>query len=230
MNWLAHLHLSKPAPAFRIGSLLPDFTTPACIAALPEEFQRGAECHRRIDAFTDAHPVVRRSMARVGPHYRRFAGVLVDVFYDHILARDWASHAGIPLPAFAAEIYDGFRSQRTLLPDDLNARFDLMIEHDWLCGYRELAGIRAALARLSSRLRRPFDLAAATDILAQNHEAFRSDFNTYFPQLRAHVAAFMGGVCGDSAPKNGMDQGSGLASARSAGILPAVETKGAKRR
>ncbi len=230
MNWLAHLLLSKPTPAFRIGNLLPDFITPARIAALPEEFRHGAACHRRIDAFTDAHPVVRRSMARVGPHHRRFAGVLVDVFYDHILAHDWPSHAGVPLPAFAAEIYDGFRSQRPLLPDDLNTRFDLMIEHDWLCGYRELAGIRAALARLSSRLRRPFDLAVATDILARHHGDFRADFNAYFPQLRAHVAAFTGDVCGDSASKNGRDQGSGLASARSAGVLPAVETKGAKRR
>lgn len=193
MNWLAHLYLSKPTPAFRVGSLLPDFTTPAYIAALPAEFQRGAECHRRIDSFTDAHPVVRRSMARVGPQFRRFAGVLADIFYDHILALDWAGYAEVSLPAFAAGIYDDFRSQRDFLPDSLNARFSLMIEHNWLCGYRELDGIHAALARLSSRLRRPFDPAAAAGILAQNLEAFRADFNAFFPELRTYAATFTDG-------------------------------------
>src|SRR5262245_27969290 len=103
MNWLAHLLLSEPTSAFRIGSLLPDFVRPPLLAGLPIDFQRGIECHRRIDAFTDAHPIVRRSVGRFVPPYRRFAGILVDVFYDHFLARDWTAHASIPLTDFVGE-------------------------------------------------------------------------------------------------------------------------------
>jgi hypothetical protein len=89
MNWLAHLFLSDPEPACRIGNLLPDFLSANVLAGLPAAFQRGIAQHRRIDAYTDAHPVFRRSVQRFAPPFRRYGGVLVDIFYDHFLARDW---------------------------------------------------------------------------------------------------------------------------------------------
>src|SRR4026208_598678 len=108
MNWLAHLYLSEPTPAFRIGNLLPDLVPASELVDLPGDFRRGVEQHRRIDAFTDSHPIVRRSMNRVSPPFRRFAGVLVDVFYDHILAREWNSFSSGPLSEFAQEVYSSF--------------------------------------------------------------------------------------------------------------------------
>src|SRR5438445_178705 len=105
MNWLAHLHLSEPSAAFRLGNLLPDMVGARELAALPAEFQRGAKCHHRIDAFTDVHPKFRQSVARLSPRFRRFGGIIVDVCYDHFLAADWAAHSEVPLGESVDEFY-----------------------------------------------------------------------------------------------------------------------------
>jgi len=116
MNWLAHLYLSEPDPAFRLGNLLPDLIPARSLTSLPAEFQKGVGQHRRIDAFTDSHPVVRRSIQRIEPSSRRFGGILCDIFYDHFLARDWASYSSQLLPEFARTIYASFDQYRASIP------------------------------------------------------------------------------------------------------------------
>ena len=95
MNWLAHVFLSEPNVEFRLGNLLADLVRGDARAAVSAEFARGAEQHKRIDAYTDAHPIVRRSRARIRTEYRRFSGVLVDVFYDYFLANDWSRYSNV---------------------------------------------------------------------------------------------------------------------------------------
>ena len=187
MNWLAHLYLSEPDPAFRIGNLLPDMLPTSQLAGLPEDFQRGIRQHRRIDAFTDSHPIVKQSIQRIDPPFRRYGGILVDMFYDHILAREWALYSRQPLPDFAAEVYGSFETLKHHLPPDASERFDRMISADLLCSYRELSGISAALDRISFRLRRRVQLAEATGLLENNYDSFRADFEKFFPELRADV-------------------------------------------
>jgi acyl carrier protein phosphodiesterase len=187
MNWLAHLLLSEPTAAFRIGNLLPDFVKPPLLEGLPVDFQRGIACHRRIDAFTDAHPVVRRSMDRFAPPFRRFAGILVDVFYDHFLAVEWPAHASTPLTDFVAEVHAGIELHREDLPSLAYERLTQMKSDNWLCRYGDLPGIETTLRRLSARLRRPFDLAGAVPVLDREYDAFRADFTEFFPQLRVHA-------------------------------------------
>jgi len=188
MNWLAHLYLSEPTPEFRLGNLLPDLVSTAALATLPVEFQAGIQRHRRIDAFTDRHPIFRRSVQRLGAPFRRFGGVLIDIFYDHVLAREWDSFASRPLPEFAAEIYASFDTQWMRIPSEARPRLEAMCRADWLCSYRETATITEALTRIGGHLRRPTDLAAAVPILVREYEAFRTDFTEFFPQLIAHVA------------------------------------------
>lgn len=187
MNWLAHLYLSEPTPAFRLGNLLPDLAPMAALAHLPPEFQAGIQCHRRIDAFTDSHPVFRRSIERLGPTFRRFGGVLTDIFYDHILAREWDSFATTPLVEFAAEVYASFDAQWSHVPEEARERLQAMREADWIGSYRHIEGITEALTRIGGRLRRPTDLAASVPIFIREYEAFRADFGEFFPQLIAHV-------------------------------------------
>src|SRR3569833_1990969 len=112
MNWLAHLFLSEPNAEFRIGNLLPDLARPSVLAGLSADFVRGIQQHRRIDAFTDSHPIVRRSIARVGPEFRRFGGIFVDIFYDHFLSREWPNFSDMPLTEFTRDIYLGFETHR----------------------------------------------------------------------------------------------------------------------
>ncbi|MEP6667921.1 MAG: ACP phosphodiesterase [Chthoniobacter sp.] len=205
MNWLAHLYLSEPSPAFRLGNLLPDLVSATALTGLPPEFQAGIQRHRRIDAFTDRHPVFRRSVHRLGAPFRRFGGVLVDIFYDHILARDWESFAPMPLPAFAAEVYASFDTQWIHVPAEARPRLEAMCRADWLCGYREVATITEALTRIGARLRRPTDLAASIPILEREYEALRTDFAEFFPELITHVipAATTEGGGADAQPGGG---------------------------
>src|SRR5688572_24690517 len=180
MNWLAHLLLSEPTPAFRIGNLLPDFVRPSMLEGLPVDFQRGIECHRRIDAFTDAHPVVRRSLARFQPPYRRFAGIFVDVFYDHFLSQDWGVHASMPLSSSVEEVHAAIETHRDQLPPIAYARLCQMKSDGWLFSYGDRCGVESALRRISTRLRRPFDLGGGIEVLDQNYEALRADFREFF--------------------------------------------------
>lgn len=189
MNWLAHLYLSEPTPAFRVGNLLPDLLPRTDLATLPAMFHAGIACHRRIDAFTDAHPIVRRSIARIPPPFRRFGGIFVDVLYDHFLTLDWAAHSRAPLRPFLAQVYGAFADCRPLLPAVANERLAQICAEDWLGSYRELDGVRRALDRLGQRLRKPRALGDAIPLLHAEHAALRADFREFFPALARHAAA-----------------------------------------
>src|SRR4051812_33392038 len=100
VNWLAHVYLSSPSPEFWIGNLLPDLVSATDLKSFPAKFQNGILCHREIDRFTDAHPLVRRSMARIPPPYPRYARIIVHIFYDHVLTRNWGCYSATPLVEF----------------------------------------------------------------------------------------------------------------------------------
>jgi acyl carrier protein phosphodiesterase len=187
MNWLAHVYLSEQSPAFRVGNLLPDFMSMPALAALPEQFQPGIQQHRRIDAFTDSHPIVKQSIQRFEAPFRRFGGILCDVFYDHFLANDWHQYSEVPLPDFTYGFYDSIESLRPHLPADIHFDLRRMRHGDLLGSYRDLSGITQALQRLSRRFRRPVDLAPAMSVLERHYDSFRADFRAFFPELQAHV-------------------------------------------
>jgi acyl carrier protein phosphodiesterase len=187
MTWLAHLDLSEPTPAFRIGNLLPDLAPVATLAYLPAEYHRGMQQHQRIDAFTDAHATVRRSILRVDAPFRRYAGILVDMFYDHFLARDWPAWSPAPLDAFTAEIYGSFETHGAALPPEVRERLAQMKAGDWLCSYGDLPALTQTLGRIGQRFRQPVPLEQAIAILKRHYEEFRADFNAFFPELCAHV-------------------------------------------
>ncbi|HRX53466.1 MAG: ACP phosphodiesterase [Verrucomicrobiales bacterium] len=187
MNWLAHCYLSEPSPAFRVGSLLPDILRPHALGHLPVDYQAGIARHHRIDRFTDLHPIVLECRLRFPSPLRRYSGVLIDVFFDHILARDWDRYSPTPLHEFTADIYDAFDQCRDDLPTITATRLSRMRENDLLGSYANLSGITYALRRLAARLSRPFDLAASTGMLENQYEAFRSDFQLFFPELISHV-------------------------------------------
>lgn len=187
MNWLAHLYLSEPDAGFRIGNLLPDMVSMAALADLPETWRRGVDQHYRIDACTDAHPLVRGCFGRFQPPLRRFAGILTDVFFDHCLALDWRQFSSAELSTFTAEVYASFDSHSDLIPPEARPVLERMREEDWLGSYQTIPGIEGILHRMSRRLRRPVNLSAAIPVLEAHYDAFRADFHAFFPELRRTV-------------------------------------------
>jgi acyl carrier protein phosphodiesterase len=185
LNFLAHLYLAEPTPLGLLGALMGDFVKGPLDGRYPPMLMRALIHHRRIDTFTDAHPMVRASRKRVAPAHRRFAGVLTDMFFDHFLARDWADYADEPMPAFTRRVYDLLDAHHAVLPDRLQRIAPHMRRGDWLGSYAQLASIEAAIDRLGTRLKRGNLLLGGGAELRLQYDAFEADFRTFFPELTA---------------------------------------------
>jgi acyl carrier protein phosphodiesterase len=193
VNWLAHVFLSERNVEFRLGNLLADVVRGQQRESMSADFLRGVRCHQSIDAFTDAHAIVRRSRSRLDERYRRFSGVLVDIFFDYFLATHWDRYSATPLEAFTASFYSDAGTAPIELPAQAQAMVDRIIQHDLLGAYREVRGVERSLRRLSaylsSRWNRPFALEQAVAELLAHEAELAGDFNEFFPQLHTHVAA-----------------------------------------
>ena len=139
--------------------------------------------HRRIDSYTDAHPTVGASRARISPLRRRFAGILVDVFYDHFLARHLDDYSPVPLGQFTARVYWILSAHSNRLPERLSHIAPRMAQADWLASYRHLEAVGEALDRVAQRLKRGNPLLGSTDELVSNYAALEEDFRLFFPDV-----------------------------------------------
>ncbi len=187
MNYLVHLFLSDPDPLCRLGNLMGDFVKGPLENHWPPAMARGLRQHRRIDAFAQLHPAFHRSKDRIDPAFGHCRGILVDVFYDHLLARHWDRHSGLPLKEFATDIYRSMEAHRTLLPPALQAVAPRMIAHDWLVSYREPVNVERALGRLAQRLSRPNALADGLPELLRNLPGLTEDCDAFLVDARAHL-------------------------------------------
>jgi acyl carrier protein phosphodiesterase len=191
MNYLAHALLSHATPELLIGGILGDFVKGTVTDQYPPEVRAGILLHRAIDRYTDAHPLVHASRARISPDRRRFAAVLVDVFYDHFLARHWSRYSEQPLAEFTRQVYSTLTPHAAGFPERLQRILPHMATNDWLASYARPEAIDAALHGIARRLAR-FPRAAVlrdgVQELTQNRAALENDFLAFFPELRRYAA------------------------------------------
>ena len=186
MNWLAHLRLSPADSLVRIGNLAGDFVRGFDIGQLHPDMQRGIEQHRAVDRFVDAHPVFRRSRERLRPDFRRFAGVVLDVFYDHYLARDWHLHGdGGALRDFVDQVHDELHQHRDLLPPQLAAIAPRLTQQRWLGHYDTVDGVDQVLRAMAHRARRATPLATSAWELVRCYDDLGEDFVALWSELAA---------------------------------------------
>jgi len=185
MNFLAHLYLAPDDDEALLGSLMGDFVKGPLQGQHPPGIERGLALHRRIDAFTDGHAVVARSRARIPAPRRRYAGIIVDMFYDHCLARDWLRYAPLPLDQFARRVYRLLEYHDERLPARLRHIAPFMSGQDWLSSYRDLSAVARALERMGERLKRGNGLLGAGEDLDAHYAGLGKDFDEFFPQLIA---------------------------------------------
>ena len=183
VNYLAHLYLAADHHDAVLGSLMGDFVKGPLAADIPQRRRQAIEQHRWVDSWTDSHPIVKRSKARISPRFRRYAPILIDVFYDHFLALSWRDHARVELPAFTDHIYQVLGAHHALLPERMQPLASYMAEFDLLGSYQHVAGIRRALRGIERRLKRPSDLAAALVELETHYQSLAADFQAFLPQL-----------------------------------------------
>jgi acyl carrier protein phosphodiesterase len=187
LNYLGHLYLSPPDEDALLGSLLGDFVKGPLDDRYPEPVMRAIRLHRRTDVFTDSHPAVRASKARISAARRRYAGIMVDLFYDHFLAKHWASLHAEPLSGFSRRVYRMLDRRHHELPERLQRIAPSMARLDWLGSYAEVASIYTALNRIGQRLRRENTLFNSTDELLENYAELEADFHDFLPQVVVFV-------------------------------------------
>lgn len=189
MNYLAHLFLADATPESLVGAMLGDFVKGAAKNNYPPTIQRNIELHRRIDSYTDAHPIVRSAKTLIAPERRRFAGILLDIFYDHYLAKNWAQFSTVALPAFTQRAYAALQHHHAVLPERLQRMLPFMMAEDWLGSYAQIEWVELTLQRMARRLREGNTLASGMEELHRHYHKFEADFLLFFPDLLALVKA-----------------------------------------
>jgi len=168
--------------------MVADFVRLREARAYPASVRAGIVMHQRVDSFTDSHSLVAVSKRRMPPPYRRYAGILVDVFYDHFLAAQWRRFSpAVPLEQFSRRAYRVLSEHEPVLPPRLRRILPYMIEQDWLASYRRIAGIERTLQGISRRLRRQNPLPEAASLLGEHYGELESDFLAFFPELMRFV-------------------------------------------
>jgi len=187
MNYLAHAFLSRSSPELLIGGLLGDFVKGRDgLQQYQPVVRAGILLHRAIDRYTDAHAIVHASCALISPARRRFAAILVDVFYDHFLARHWTRYAELPLEDFTQRVYATLLPHIASYPEGLQRLLPRMAADDWLASYTEIESVDAALhgiARRFQRFPRAVVLADGVQELLDNYAALERHFLGFFPEL-----------------------------------------------
>ena len=190
MNYLAHIYLARHDDDAMLGALLGDFvfgvSGPDVYAPT---IRREILLHRRIDRYTDAHPSVVAARALFTDGRRRYAGITLDVYYDHLLARDWAQWSEIDLDAFTARFYAHLLANHAQLPARLQTIAPLMAQHDWLGSYRERASVDRAVRRIATRLSRNGDkLVTCLEDLRMHEPAIERGFHALLSDLVVQAA------------------------------------------
>lgn len=189
MNYLAHVFLADNHPEAIIGNLLGDFVKGSLNNIYNPKIRDGIRLHRLIDQFTDSHRIFRASKTLISQQRRRFAAIIIDIVYDHYLAKNWHNYCTITLEDFSKNIYITLSENVALLPENLQKRLPLMIEEDWLSSYKQIDAIDRTFQRVSRRFSRENSLATAVEELTRNYTQFEADFQSFFPELIEFVSS-----------------------------------------
>ncbi|MFT5846361.1 MAG: acyl carrier protein phosphodiesterase [Psychroserpens sp.] len=185
MNFLAHIYLSNNNDAITIGNFIADGIRGKRYKKYPIDIQKGILLHRQIDTFTDAHPTVRKSTKRLHENYSHYSGVIVDILYDHFLAKNWLQYSEIPLPDYIERFYDLLEDNFETLPLRIQKMMPHMIADNWLLSYAKIEGIQKVLNGMNRRTQNKSGMHTATAELKEFYTEFEEEFTSFFEELRA---------------------------------------------
>ncbi|MCZ4319339.1 acyl carrier protein phosphodiesterase [Aequorivita viscosa] len=186
MNFLAHIYLSGDDEEIIIGNFIADGIKGKRYENFPPVIAKGILLHRAIDTFTDAHPIVHQSTARLHKNYGHYSGVIVDILYDHFLAKNWSTYSVIPLDEYVENFYELLRKNFTILPARIQRMMPYMIADNWLLSYATVEGIGKILAQMNIRTKGVSKMNLAVEELEAYYDEFEAEFTSFFEELRAH--------------------------------------------
>ncbi len=192
MNFLAHLYLSGDDQELKIGNFIADSVKGKPSAELYSVgVIRGIQIHRQIDTFTDSHPIVLESIKRLREHHGKYAGVVVDIAYDHFLAKNWSRYSSVELYEYVHDCYLLLLKHKAEFPDKVQRYLPHMVKSNWLYHYKTLEGIDKVYKGMAKRT--PFDanMSSAMKDLWMDYEAYENEFTLFFPELIAYVQSLI---------------------------------------
>lgn len=190
MNWLAHLYLSEPRTEFQLGNVMTDILKGHRWPSMSDDFLSGINCHHKIDAYTDRHQVVERSKARLKGN-PRLRGIVVDVFYDHLLTHHWQEYCDVSMRLYLDDFYELALTSSKAYPQLAQEFVQSLVESDRLGRYGDMEELSWAYERidthLSERALRRGRLVEFMPSLKEQCKNLAADFTSFFPQLMQHV-------------------------------------------
>ncbi len=188
MNFLAHLYLSGNNTQIMMGNFFADHVRGNRFQHFPEAIQQGILLHRKIDTFTDNHEIVRISKRRLHERYGHYDGVIIDIFYDHFLAKNWSSYSQIPLAVFVKNVYQLLQKHFSILPKKTQELLPYMIQYDWLYNYQFEKGIEQVLQGMNRRTKGKSQMHLAIEDLQLLNTELENDFLTFFKDLKNYTS------------------------------------------
>lgn len=183
MNYLAHIYLSKDEELISIGNFMADHVKGDKFKLYSPDLQKGILLHRQIDSFTDAHELVRKSKRRLDDSYGLYRGIIIDILYDHMLAKNWHLYSEKPLGEYTKAFYGKLNRHYEVLPEKVQHMSKYLIKDDWLLSYAEIEGIQRVLEGMNRRTGGRSNMNLAINDLLEHYDDLESDFTVFFKEL-----------------------------------------------
>ncbi|WP_264559031.1 ACP phosphodiesterase [Flavobacterium sp. N2270] len=190
MNFLAHIFLSGNNDLIKIGNFMADGIRGNDYLEYPEEIQKGIILHRAIDTFTDAHSIWRQSKHRLHERYGHYSGVIIDILYDHFLAKNWNTYSNENLEDYVNRFYQSLKDNYEILSPKTKKLMPYMIESNWLVCYASIAGIERILFQMDYRTKHRAHMHNAVQELQEFYTEFEEEFTLFFEDLIEMVEDF----------------------------------------
>lgn len=184
MNYLAHIYLSGDNDMVSIGNFVADHIKGNQYTAYPEDIQKGILLHRQIDSFTDGNEIARRSKRRLDGQFGLYKGIIIDIFYDHMLAKNWSVYSAVALEEYTKGFYALLSNHYAILPEKIKHLSRYMIEEDWLQSYAHMEGIQRVLTGMNRRTGGKSKMNLAITDLEDHYDDLENDFTLFFDELR----------------------------------------------
>jgi acyl carrier protein phosphodiesterase len=183
MNFLAHQYLSFDNPQLRIGNFIADFVRGNKLKAFPISVLKGIELHRKIDSFTDNHSIVKESVAILKLRQGKYTPVILDVYYDYFLAKNWNKFSEVSLEVFAKDVYADFKESESIFPLKMERAVKSIMHQDWLTNYQYYEGIKNALQNIEQRASFDNKINKALSDLKELETELEQKFLLFFPDI-----------------------------------------------
>ena len=184
VNYLAHILLSGNDPLLLVGNFMGDGVKGSSLEHLEPMVRNGVKLHRAIDSFTDEHELAVIGRQRLRDRTGKYAGVVLDMFYDHVLSAKWDEFHPVPLNEFVEEKYRLLTKNIDHMPTRIQHMLPHMIAGDWLSGYGQMEGLSKALNGISRRASKSELIVGSEVILAEHFISYYEEFKQLFADVQ----------------------------------------------